>query len=578
MTELTSNELKWVLPPDTDHHITTKLISEVQNLHPVIAEILIKRGLDSFNSVRNFFKVDLNRIDDYGEMKDCEKASDRILLAITDNEKILIYGDYDVDGTSSVSMLMLFLKSFGADVSYYIPDRYKEGYGVSDRGVEHTLSGKYDLMITVDCGISAAHELNRVSDAGIDVIICDHHLPGDELPKVFATLNPQQADCNYKGKELCGGGVALILLKSLSRKLNKPDEWKNYLDLAAIATCCDIVPLRGVNRIIVQAGIEQINTQRRTSIAALLKIAGYEENLDVSDIVFKIGPRINAAGRLKHASLTVELLIESDFDLASETAAKMENLNVKRKAMDKAITESALAQMYLNDPDLVRNTTVVHSEDWHKGVIGIVASRLIERCHRPTIVFTNVDGMLTGSGRSVGGVHLYEALKICENHLEKFGGHAAAAGLSLKLDSLSDFMEAFEAAIAKQVPEKWSSPELNIDAVTDLSDWHNDMFDRFYAQLNRCRPFGPANAQPVFATFSCRARLVRTVGKDHLKFEVYQEANPKVGIQVIAFNMVDHYADLASGQSFRLAYNIEENTWRGKSSLQLNAKDIVVEK
>lgn len=575
MTKLTSNGLKWVLPPETDKHIVDGLISKVSNLHPVIAGILIKRGLDSFETIKNFFKVDLSRIDNYGEMKDCEKASDRVLQAIDKDEKILIYGDYDVDGTSSVSMLVLFLKSFGADVSYYIPDRYKEGYGVSNRGVEHTLSEKYDLMITVDCGISAAPELNRLSDAGIDVIICDHHLPGDVLPEVFAILNPQQADCPYMGKELCGCGVALILLKSLSRKLNKPNEWKNYLDLAAIATCCDIVPLRGVNRIIVQAGIEQINTQRRTSISALLKIAGYEESLDVSDIVFKIGPRINAAGRLKHASLTVELLIESDFDLASETAAKMENLNVKRKGMDKDITASALAQMYLNDPGLVRNTTVVHSEEWHKGVIGIVASRLIERCHRPTIVFTNVDGMLTGSGRSVDGVHLYEALKICEDHIEKFGGHAAAAGLSLKLDSLPDFMQAFDAAIAKQVPKR-TNPKLYIDAVVDLSDWHNDMFDRFYGQLNRCRPFGPANAQPLFATFSCRARSVRTVGKDHLKFEVYQDSNSKVGVQVIAFNMVDHYDDLASGKVFKLAYNIEENTWRGKSSLQLNAKDILI--
>lgn len=575
MTELTTSELKWVLPPATDKHEIHRLISEVNNLHPVIAEILISRGLDSFDMVKNFFKVDLNRIDNYGEMKDCDKASDRILQAIHNKEKILIYGDYDVDGTSSVSMLMLFLKSFGADVSYYIPDRYKEGYGVSNLGVEHTLSGKYDLMITVDCGISAAPELNRLSDAGIDVIICDHHLPGDVLPNVFAILNPQQADCPYKGKELCGCGVALILIKSLSRKLNKPDEWKNYLDLAAIATCCDIVPLRGINRIIVQAGIEQINTQRRTSIKALLKIAGYEENLDVSDIVFKIGPRINAAGRLEHASLAVELLTESDFNRASETAAKMDALNIKRKGMDKEITESALAQMHLNDPGLARNTTVVHSEDWHKGIIGIVASRLIERCHRPTIVFTNVDGMLTGSGRSVDGVHLYEALKACEGHIEKFGGHAAAAGLSLKLDSLQDFIQAFEAAIVKQIPER-SEPKLNIDAVTDLVDWNNDTFDRFYGQLNRCRPFGPANSQPVFATNSCRARYVKIVGKDHLKFEVYQDDNPKSGIAVIAFNMVDLYDDLNSGQSFGLAYNIGENTWRGSTTLQLIAKSIVV--
>src|SRR5690554_631714 len=575
MTELTFSGLKWVMPPQTDRQIVERLTSEIQNLHPVIADILIKRGMNSFDLVRNFFKTDLNRIDTYGEMKDCDIATDRLVRALTNNEKILIYGDYDVDGATSVSMLVLFLKSFGADVSYYIPDRYKEGYGVSNQGADYALSEKYDLMITVDCGISAVHELNRVTEAGIDVIICDHHLPGDELPKVFAILNPQQADCPYKGKELCGCGVALILIKSLSRKLNKPNEWKNYLDLAAIATCCDIVPIRGVNRIIVQAGIEQINTQRRTSIKALLKIAGYEENLDVSDVVFKIGPRINAAGRLKHANVAVDLLIESDFDRVSEIAAKMENLNVKRKAMDKDITESALAQMHLNDPGLVRHTTIVHSEDWHKGVIGIVASRLIERCHRPTIVFTNTDGMLTGSGRSVDGVHLFEALKSCADHLDKFGGHAAAAGLSLKSEALPEFIEAFEEAIAKQAPNR-VSPKLKIDAVTDFPEWYNDTFDRFYAQLNRCRPFGPTNSQPVFATFSCQAKQVRTVGKDHLKFEVYQEGSPDIGIAVIAFNMAGHYDALASGETFGLAYNIGENTWRGSSSLQLTAKDIVV--
>ncbi len=576
MSSLISSELKWVLAPSAGAGEVGKLQKDIQNLHPVVAQLLVQRGLFTFDLVRDFFTSDLKTIDSYGELKDCEKATDRLFSAIRDKQKILIYGDYDVDGSSSVSMMILYLKSVGANVSYYIPDRYAEGYGVSSKGVDFALSEKVDLLITVDCGINAIHELGRASMGGIDVVICDHHLPGKTMPAVFGILNPQQSDCQFEGKELCGCGVALILLKSLSRKLNKPDKWKEYLDLAAIATCCDIVPLTGINRLIVSAGIEKINTDRSVGIKALLKTAGYEGSLTVSDVVFKIGPRINAAGRLKHARLAVDLLTAENMEAALEFASEIEALNLKRRAMDKEVTESAIAQMHEADPELNRKATVVHSPDWHKGIIGIVASRLIEQCYRPTIVLTEVDGMLTGSARSISGIQLYDALAACSDHLEKFGGHAAAAGLSLRAEDLDGFKDAFEAAIAEHIPGNKREPELNIDLEVDFSDWYNDRLKLFFGQLNRCRPFGPCNMPPVFTTTSCKASFPKVVGKDHLKFDVYQEHDPQRKLPVIAFRMAGLFNDLASGKSFKLAYCIEEQVWRGKSSIQLEAKGLQI--
>ena len=577
MSRLIASKLRWVVAEKPEQITVRKLIEEIENLHPVVAQLLIQRGLNSFDIVRDFFKCDLSTLTLYGELKDCEKAADRLNEAIISGQKILIYGDYDVDGSTSVSMMVLYLKSMGANVSYYIPDRYAEGYGVSSAGIDFALSGNYDLLITVDCGINAVIQLKRASIAGIDVIICDHHIPGRALPKVFAILNPQQSDCSFPGKELCGCGVALMLLRSLSRKLNKPDEWEKYLDLAAIATCCDIVPLTGINRLIVSAGITRLNQHRSPGITALLKTAAYEGELNVGDVVFKIGPRINAAGRLDHAKLAVELLTESDLDKAMELAARIESLNKQRRQLDTEITESALAQMNDADPNMQRKATIVHSRDWHKGVIGIVASRLIEHCYRPTIVLTDVEGMLTGSARSIGGIHLYDALASCGEHLEKFGGHSAAAGLTLKAESLDAFTEAFEQAIAVHVPGERRQPELNIDCELDFSDWYNDKFTGFFTQLNRCRPYGPFNMPPIFATGRCKARFPRIVGKEHVKFEVYQEHDANRKIPVIAFRMAHFFDDLASDKTFRLAYNIEEQVWQGRKSIQLVVKDLIIE-
>lgn len=574
MSLLISNKLNWKIAADIEEVAIQKLTNQVRNLHPVIAEILLKRGIDSYELIEKFFKNDLNAIHDFGVLKDCDKAANRIVSAINKGEKILIYGDYDVDGTTGVSMLLMFLKSMGAQVSYYIPDRYTEGYGVSQEGVDYALNQKVDVMITIDCGIRAVQELEKLSNSAVDVIICDHHLPGNSLPEVYAILNPLQPGCGFQGKELCGCGVGLMLLISLSQKLNRPDEWKEYLDLAAIATCCDIVPLTGINRLIVHAGIHQLNTNRRQSIAALLTVARYNEAVDVSDVVFKIGPRINAAGRLDHARMAVNLFTETEYEKAIEIAKEIDALNTERKNLDKSITESAFDQLRKADPKFNRRSTVVHSKEWHKGVIGIVASRLIERCYRPTIVLTNIDGMLTGSGRSVNGVNLYDALHACSHHLDKFGGHAAAAGLSLRAEALDDFIHEFEKEISARAPENGFSAELHIDVEVPFDTWNNNLFDRFYAQLNRCRPFGPENLQPVFATHHCLAKNVKVVGENHLKFDVYQNYNPGLVIPVIAFGMGNYFANLINNKEFSLAYTIEMNEWMGNKSKQLSAKAI----
>lgn len=575
MNNLTSSTIEWNIKPKANAEIIDQLIAEIQNLHPVVAEILAQRGLQNFDSVRKFFRPNLDEIDEYGEMKDCDKAANRVKEALDKNQKILIYGDYDVDGTCSVSTCYQFLKSLNANVSFYIPDRYAEGYGVSSVGVDHALSEGFDLMITVDCGIRATSELGRAQTNGIDVIICDHHLPGNEIPEVFAILNPQQFDCPFRGKELCGCGVALMLLRALSRKTDQPELWKKYLDLTAIATCCDIVPLSGINRILVSAGIKQLNSRKSPGIEALLRRAKFSGHLNVADIVFKIGPRINAAGRLDHANTAVKLLISHDYDEAGALADIIEKLNSNRRTMDKNTTREAKLQLMELDPEFKRRSTVVQSEDWHKGIIGIVASRLIEFCYRPTIVLTRKDGILTGSARSVDGVHLYNALEACSVHLTKFGGHRAAAGLSLKVESLADFLDAFENAVNVETAGVRGIPTLDIDVQVDLANWYTDKYRSFLDQLNRCRPFGPTNMPPLFSTENCLAKYPKIVGQDHLKFTVFQKHDPKRTIPVIAFNMAHHYESMVDNNIFKIAYCIEETEWQGKKGIQLEAKDIV---
>jgi single-stranded-DNA-specific exonuclease len=569
-----NSRLNWHKRNIPDAEALNLISSLIPQLHEVIAKLLIQRGQKTYQEVEGFFNPSINDIESFGVMKGLQEAAEIILSAIKGNEKILLYGDYDVDGTCAVSIMFRALSHFGANVSYYIPDRYSEGYGVSSQGVAYALENQFDLFITLDCGISAVGHLNSLSSAGLNVIVCDHHLPGETLPDVAAILNPKQEDCTFLGKELCGSGVALMLLKQVSGLLGEPDYWKKYLGIAAVATCCDIVPLTGINRIIVNAGINVLNQERGAGLGALLDVAGFKEELEVSDIVFKIGPRINAAGRLEHAKLAVELLNSEDPEEALELSRELDALNSRRKTLDRQATIEASLQMREFDPNFEDAGTVVFHENWDKGIIGIVASRLIEECYRPTIVFSENAGELTGSARSIDGFNLHEAISECDAYLERFGGHAAAAGLTIRKENFEAFKAAFNSVVREKRREHSTKPSINIDLELDFADWYNDKFKSFWAQFNRLRPFGPANLPPVFATRNCKAKFPQVVGDSHLKFQVFQEGDSRRTIPVIAFGQSEHYESLLAGRSFDLAYSISSNKWNGKTSLQLDAKDL----
>jgi len=551
-----------------------RLQKEVENLHPLIAALLLQRELQTFDQLKGFFNPTIQQIEAYGEMKDQVKAAKRLSRAIENGESVLLYGDYDVDGTCSVSMMKLFLDELGAKVSYYIPDRYSEGYGVSDNGIAHALESDIDLFITLDCGISATEKLNVLSEKGVDVIICDHHLPGAEVPQVYAIMNPQQEECNFDGRELCGAGVALMLMRSVSHLVEKPKLWTQYFYLAAIATCSDIVPITGINRSIVSAGIRQINDNCPLTIRTLLDVSAYKAKLNVSDVVFKIGPRLNAAGRLKHAHLAVQLMTATNGEDALELAREVDGLNRQRRELDKSTAMEARQQLEEDDPQNEKFTNVAWGDSWNKGVIGIVASRLIEFRYKPTIVFAQQEDKLTGSARSIVGLNIHEILNDCSQHIEKFGGHAMAAGLTIHKDRLADFKESFETAVRQRISQSELVPKIRVDLEIDFSSWYNDEYWSFRNQMHRLRPFGPDHMSPVFGTRNCRVKSCQVVGSDHLKLNVYQPHDPQRIIPAIAFGMADFYEALSNKSPFDLAYTIGENEWNGKTTIQLEVKDI----
>ncbi len=577
--ELIQDNIDWLLPNLSGEEKSKRLLAEVPQLHPVIAEILSRRGILDYDGMRDFFNPDLSTIDDFGKMLNIERAADRVVKAIESNDHILLYGDYDVDGTCAVSIFYQFLESLSADVSFYIPDRYSEGYGVSEQGVEAAIERKASLMITLDCGITANDTLKLAQDAGIDVIICDHHLPGPVLPPVFAVLNPHQHDCDFDGLELCGCGVGLMLIREISQKLDMPDAWEAYLSFTAIATACDIVPMRGINRILVAQGMKQLVERPPKGVRALVCL---EENdpftiKSVSDVVFGIGPKINAAGRLEHASLAVDLFTKYDDDVIAELAAKINELNTKRKDLDAGATQEALRQIEAWPDAKMRNTTVVYGQNWNKGIIGIVASRLIEVYYRPTIVFTESNGMLTGSVRSVDGFDVHKSLLSCSAYFEKFGGHAAAAGITMKKEKLDGFVEAFERVVSSELKLEQKKPTISVDALVNFKDWNNGDLNKFMAQMNRMRPFGPGNLPIVFATDHCLAKDVRVLKGEHLKFMAFQPGDEERTLPVIAFKMAEYADALRSGAQFRLGYSVEVNTWKGRSTIQGQAKAILLQ-
>ncbi len=566
-------EKRWEIKRAGDSE-TVKQLSEAINVNLHLANLLVQRGITTYEEARAYFRPSLDDLHDPFLMKDMNRAIDRITTAIDSHERILIYGDYDVDGTTSVALLYSFFKAFYDNLGYYIPDRYSEGYGISCKGIDYARENNYSLVIALDCGIKAVEEIRYANSRDIDFVICDHHLPGEVLPEAVAILDPKQPGDEYPFKELSGCGVGFKLMQAYARINDIPfEQLVPYLDLVAVSTASDIVPITGENRILVYHGLQQLNRHPRMGLKSIMLSAGLEgREVTVEDIVFRVGPRINAAGRMESGSRAVDLLVSDDRRAAESISDQINVFNRDRREVDQKITQEALT-MISEDPAMVnRRTTVVFHEHWHKGVVGIVASRLIETYYRPTIVLTESNGFLTGSARSVQGFDLYQALEACGDLLETFGGHMYAAGLTLRREKLEAFSERFEAVVEKNITDEQMVPTVVIDEELAL----DEITDNFFNILKQMTPFGPGNLAPVFMSRGVRdTGNGRVVGNNggHLKLELTQGSGDKV-LPAIAFNMADKYELISQGNPFDICYTIEENEFRGRKTLQLNIKDI----
>lgn len=559
---------KYQPPSDTqDVHALAKAI----NVNPALAEVLIQRGVTNFEEAKQFFRPQLEDLHDPFLMKDMDRAVQRLIQAWDNDEHILIYGDYDVDGTTSVALVHSFLESIGLNVTYYIPDRYKEGYGLSYQGIDYAHDNDMSLIITLDCGIKAIEKVTYANEKGIDIVICDHHRPGVTLPDAVAVLDPKRADCEYPFKELCGCGVGFKLMQALSIKKGiDQSHILEYLDLVAVAIGADIVPITGENRVLCYYGLECVNSDPRLGIKKILQVAQFDKKMTVMDLVFIIAPRINAAGRIETGNRAVELLCCQDHEQAEELVALINNLNAQRKELDQEITAEALCIIGDNPWYEKAKSTVVHSDNWHKGVVGIVASRIIEQHYKPTIVLTESNGMLTGSARSVKHFDVHDAIASCEDILVNFGGHKYAAGLTIKKDDIDDFKQRFESYVASNIGEESMHPEIIIN--TELQ--FDMITDRFYNILSQMGPFGPKNMRPVFVSKNCHnAGEYRLLKDAHLKLYLGQAGNEKK-LAAIGFNMKDKWEVVTSGKPFDMVYNIDENIWQNKASIQLIIKDL----
>ena len=542
-----------------------KLASEL-GVDITISSLLISRGVLTYSQAEKFFRPKISDLHDPFLMKGMEAAVVRIDLALNRQEKILIYGDYDVDGTTSVAMMYSFLKRFTDNIGYYIPDRYKEGYGVSFDAIDYAQLNNYNLVITLDCGIRAVRQVEYASNKGIDFIICDHHQPGVNLPMAISILNPKQEQCNYPYKELSGCGVGFKLVQAIAIKKDISfNEIAEYMDLLSVSIGADIVDINGENRVFAFYGLRIINSFPRSGLRALINNSKNNGPLSMSDVVFKLAPRINAAGRIEHGSKAVKLLIEEDFDKALIIATEIENYNYQRRELDTKITEEAVKMIDRN-----KMSTVVYSGDWHKGVIGIVASRLIESEYKPTIVLCEENGQLTGSARSVKGFDLYRALLECEHLLERFGGHKYAAGLTLKKENLDSFIIEFEKTVANTITSDQLQSEIDIDLEIDISQVN----DKMYRIIKQFEPFGPKNRKPIFVTKGIKefydAKLIGS-SQNHLKLLLRSE-NKK--ISCIGFGMHKEYEQILNSRLFDICYSIDENTWNNKTALQLRLKAV----
>ncbi len=561
--------MRWTLKPKPETSIINNL-AKALNVDSVIASLLVQRGIKTYDDARKFFRPSLDDLHDPFLMKDMDKAVTRIEKAISDQENIMVYGDYDVDGTTSVALMSSYLETMSPQVTTYIPDRYKEGYGVSYQGIDYAADNDISLIIALDCGIKAIEKVAYAKSKGIDFIICDHHRPGDKIPEAAAVLDPKREDCEYPYKELCGCGVGFKLVQAIaSKKSQSVDDLLLYLDLVATAIGADIVPITGENRVLAYFGLQVINHNPRTGFKAMLSQVK-KETLTITDVVFILAPRINAAGRMKHGLHAVNLLKEEDKELALQYASEIETYNSDRKDADKSITEEALVQIVQNSEE-DKFTTVVYDENWHKGVIGIVASRLTETYYRPTLVFTKSGEKLAASARSVKGFDVYNALDACSEHIEQFGGHKYAAGLTLKEEQYELFKQKFEEVVSTSIDNSLLTPEILIDTMIEF----DRITPKFFRILKQFAPFGPGNMTPVFMTDGVSdTGYAKCVGADekHLKCKVQKNG---LAIGGIGFNLGSKYDLINESKNFKIAYTIDENEWNGTLSLQLKLKDII---
>ncbi len=569
-------EKRWVLKKQGSEEENEKLANEL-NIEPVLANLLVQRGVKSFDQAKAFFRPQLDDLYDPFLMKDMDLAIERIEKAIQNNEKILVYGDYDVDGTTSVALVYSFFKEIYDNMGYYVPDRYSEGYGISLQGIQHAQENNYSLIIALDCGIKANEKISYAKQNGIEFIICDHHFPGSELPNAEAVLDPKREDCGYPFKDLSGCGVGFKLIQAYAKTNNiEFERLVQYLDLVVVSIASDIVSITDENRILAHYGLIQLNKDPREGLKSIINLSGLaEKDIAVEDIVFKIGPRINAAGRMESADKAVELLLAVNARKAKLAANSVNFFNDARKNIDRNITQDALRMLALEEEKGEKKATVLYNSKWHKGVVGIVASRLIETYYRPTVVLTASNGLATGSARSVVGYDIYQAIESCSDLLENFGGHMYAAGLTLKIENVPKFAERLEKIVSETIADDQLVPQVDIDARLKLKD----ITPKFYKILKQFQPFGPGNMAPVFITKDVaddgEGRIVG-LSKEHLKLSLVQEDEPFKSYPAIAFQQANLFEYINSGDYFDICYSIDENSFRGITTLQLNIKDIQV--
>lgn len=561
--------MRWTLKPKPDSHKVKHLATQLK-VDELIATLLVQRGVETFEQAREFFRPSLDDLHNPYLMKDMDKAVSRIESAIANGENILVFGDYDVDGTTAVSLVSSYLKSYYPNVATYIPDRYDEGYGISYKGIDYADDNGISLIIALDCGIKSIDHIAYANERNIDFVICDHHRPGDKLPDAVAILDPKREDCTYPYDELCGCGIGFKLIQALGTNRDQTiGDLLIYLDLVATAIAADIVPMTGENRVLAKFGLEVINKNPRPGIKALIQNVK-KKVLTITDVVFIIAPRINAAGRIKHGNEAVALLTEYDLDHAEKFASEIEQHNSDRKDLDKQITIEALDQIEIND-ETDRFTTVVYNENWHKGVIGIVASRLIETYYRPTIVFTKSGDKLAASARSVKDFDVYNALEAVSEHLEQFGGHMYAAGMTLKEENYPNFKKAFEKVVAQTIPPDLLTPEIAIDAEIDL----NDINEKLVRLLNQFEPFGPQNMTPNFLTKNLKdTGYAKQLGQSEEHLKLFVKQGNSEGFGAIGFGLGSKLESVKHQQPFDAVYCIDENEFNGNVTVQLRLKDL----